>query len=148
MLDEPYLTTKAAIGADEKRVQERLGTYSSYVRQMLEGPKKDRYTRFLLLYHAVSDAGAEIYFSDFQRRHFERMAGSKERPKDETTIIEDVLQLTADFNSAAYNKDDAQIIKKGSRLINAIGDLMALARKQGASYAENAYDESQTVAAR
>lgn len=126
--DEPYLTTKAAVGDDVKGTADRLAKHKSLIQQMTEGPEKDRYSRFVQLYYAVPDAGAELYFKDFERRHLERMTGGQARHPDEAKVMEEVYRRESTLNTAAFEKNDEVIIKEGTKLLGAIGELMALAR--------------------
>jgi hypothetical protein len=126
--DEAYLTTKAAVGNDTKGTAERLGKHKSLVQQMTEGPEKDRYSRFLQLYHAVPPAGAELFFRDFERRHLERMTESHARLPEESEIMREIYSRESTLNIAVSEKKDEAILKEGIRLLNAVGELMALAR--------------------
>jgi hypothetical protein len=129
-MSEPHLVTKAAIGGDTGRVQERLGRFSSYVYQMMDDPEKDRYTRFLALYYAVKDGGALIYFEDFQRRHFERMAATEEKNDGVQGTMDRVIQAQAAFSMAVNNGNDQLIVREGSKLTHAIGEMMAISQKR------------------
>jgi hypothetical protein len=130
MADQPHLVTKAAVGDDTKGVAEKLVKSVSTVQQMTEKPEKDRYSRFLQLYYATSDAGAEIFFADFKRRHMERMGRTIERHEDEAETLEKVFRQEAKFNTAAHNGDDRQIVREGSKLTHSVGDMMAISRKR------------------
>ena len=129
ILDEPYLVTKAAIHGDRDGVKLRLNKFSSYVDQMAENPEKDRYSRFLALYYAVPDAGAEVYYSDFQRRHFARMAGKVSRPADVAKLMQEINDQMGALNSAGWGGDFEAVVREGTTLLHVLGDLIGQARR-------------------
>lgn len=130
MADAPYLTTKAAVGDDVQTTALRLNKSPSYIQQMTEGPEKDRYSRFIQLYLSVSDGGAEIFFKDFERRHYERMGRKVERQPEQSEVMEEYFRRQSALNDAAYKQDDEAIVKEGGRLIHTVGDLIAMARSR------------------
>ncbi len=155
MHGEPYLTTKASVGDDKEQTALKLNRSLSYVQQMTEGPAKDRYSRFMQLYYAVPDAGAEIYYADFSRRHSARMARATgkapdhEQLTDESAIIEELFAHFSAVNLATRNGQHGTVIRESTKLIHLFGDLITLARRQiGSAEGEYEAGESRRLSAR
>jgi hypothetical protein len=127
---EPCLITKAATQLDVKGTASRLNRKPTYIYRMGDDPEEDRYGRFLQLYYAVPDAGAEIFFQDFVLRHKERMLREKSAAEvGPAEGIGDFMRASAKFFSALVNRDGDQITKEGNKLLQVLGTLMSFGRK-------------------
>ncbi len=127
---EPRDVTKAAVLLDAKGTAEKLNKTLSYIYAIGDKAEIDRYGRFLQLYHAVSDEGAELFYQDFTARHKRRMLQSKlvTDVKIEEAIG-DFLNASAKFLSAIFRRSGSRIVKEGNKLLQVLATLMSFGRK-------------------
>ncbi|HEX8653079.1 MAG TPA: hypothetical protein VF708_19840 [Pyrinomonadaceae bacterium] len=95
---------------------------------MGDNPEEDRYTRFLQLYYAVPDDGAELYFQDFLSRHEARMAPAKAVRFGAAEAVDDFLRAAGRFISALYRREGEQVVKEGNKVLQILGSLIAFGR--------------------
>lgn len=126
---EPHLVSHAARRLNIGRVAIglKIDEGSAY---NLKDPKKDPYTRFLQEYYTYTDAGKEIIFADFARRHHAEMEQTKASNSPAwNNDIGRFWRTAGNILKALLERDGLALVKEGSKMLQMAGELITYGRQ-------------------